>query len=412
MTFVALLFTRLSTAAVDGPPVEVNNSASTVLSTTRPSCQQLSDEYGTCPGRWERMGRGNPLRARWMELHCTTFPKGHPDNPDNHIGTTPAARTLSAPPAPDFGPAVEHRARAHATLEGGPVPSMTLSRHIARGGGGPGSREQAATSRYITVIACAKCGSTSVLAWLYEALHGHAFHTTHKARDYIHHIRHWEQVPPMVAASRPDPPRGATTYLILARDPISRYTSSFRSKIQCVNESGGGACARLGVDCHDRAGVIKGFVALASRAGVKLAPQKDAHGPACLQFAQFIHGLVAVFDAGIGPDLNIHLLPQHFYAAAAGRSDLQGQHLIAAAGGVSQPGELLVTAAGLSQLTGELEALFGLRPVEVANTHRSKHNVLSAYDAKLLQLLNATRTIRSEYAWLHASDKTGRAYLV
>ena len=116
--------------------------------------------------------------------------------------------------------------------------------------------------------------------------------------------------------------------------------------------------------------------------------------------------------AGIGPDLNIHLLPQHFYAAAAGRSDLQGQHLIAAAGGVSQPGELLVTAAGLSQLTGELEALFGLRPVEVAHIHRSKHNVLSAYDAKLLQLLNATRTIRSEYAWLHASDKTGRAYLV
>jgi len=113
---------------------------------------------------------------------------------------------------------------------------MTLSRHIARGGGGPGSREQTATSRYITVIACAKCGSTSVLEWLYEALHGHAFHTTHRAEDYVHRIRHWEQVPPMVAVSRPDPPRGAMTYLILARDPLSRYTSSFRSKIQCVND--------------------------------------------------------------------------------------------------------------------------------------------------------------------------------
>ena len=171
--------------------------------------------------------------------------------------------------------------RGHCCQSCAAAPSMTLSRRITRGGGGPGSLEQTVTSRYITVIACAKCGSTSVLSWLYEALHGHAFHTTHRSEDYVHRISHWEQVPPMVAVSRPHPPRGATTYLILARDPLSRYTSTFRSKIQCVHESDRGACARLGVDCRDREAIIKSFAVLASRAGVKLAPQKDAHGPAC-----------------------------------------------------------------------------------------------------------------------------------
>jgi len=78
---------------------------------------------------------------------------------------------------------------------------------------------------------CNKCGSSSFVAALYEAITGTeiraAIAENPKMPRNPHNVLDWD-IPGLAAARRP-----GDVHIGLVRDPISRYESAFRSKVMC-----------------------------------------------------------------------------------------------------------------------------------------------------------------------------------
>ena len=87
-----------------------------------------------------------------------------------------------------------------------------------------------AANASLALCTCAKCGSTSMFDWLYTTVYGHEY----PARTH----------PPWVqdTTAWPTPPAGSIDYyydpaatktIAVVRDPLDRYSSSWRSKVRC-----------------------------------------------------------------------------------------------------------------------------------------------------------------------------------
>ena len=100
-------------------------------------------------------------------------------------------------------------------------------------------------SRALVFCACDKCGSTSAYQFLYSGLYGKPFTpeaTRTKATSIQNHAEWVPRLPTVAGNTEAQLPRTGTTYLALARDPLARYVSAYKSKLACTGA----------VDLHDR----------------------------------------------------------------------------------------------------------------------------------------------------------------
>jgi len=205
----------------------------------------------------------------------------------------------------------------------------------------------------LVFCACAKCGTTSAFAYLYAALYGRDF-------DFSYAVQatgSWlPRLPTMPRWEDFHPPDTGTTYLGLARNPLARYVSAFKSKITCLVENG------------DRPRLVPALLELAAHPFTPLTASEDYGGGQCLDFDQYTIALKMVHDAGKVEDLNQHFAPQYFALAQC-------------------QGGLYVTADEMTTLVPVLQRTYGLYNVTMPETHVSPENVDYGITARGLKRL-------------------------
>lgn len=164
-------------------------------------------------------------------------------------------------------------------------------------------------TRALVFCSCAKCGSTSAYQFLYHGLYGKEFssaatrsHTT-SIQNHLEWTPRLQTVPSFQEAKLPEK---GTTYLGIARDPMARYLSAYKSKLACSGDS---------VDVT-RTQIVESLVSLAAASNLTITPQHSTmtkrpyvSGP-CLTFEQYTDALTAIHRAGNEAQLNGHFLPQ------------------------------------------------------------------------------------------------------
>ena len=170
-------------------------------------------------------------------------------------------------------------------------------------------------------------------------------------------------------------PAAGTTYLALARDPLARYLSAYKSKLACVNE---------GVDLRDRTPFVTELVARAADSGLSITPHRAnasnaEHGGPCLSFQQYTIALSAIHRAGNGKDLNGHFRPQDIVLAPCAQG-------------------LLTVASEMQLLAPVLRRSYELHPNATMDHDHSTGDVLPEIDAQSVQRLCVVA--RREMRWL------------
>lgn len=199
-------------------------------------------------------------------------------------------------------------------------------------GGIPISRPFVVTTadrkRGLVFCSCAKCGSTSAFQFWYKAVYGHSFvwlkepHTGFWVYAQQHNlwtprlptIPFFEFKDAVLSAS-------ATTYIALARNPVARYVSAFKSKVSCSKSKSAYGDGNVKVDDRegDRHVMVPTLLQLAAKGGATITPRSvhdDFGRSSCLDFDQFTLALEAVHRAGLAHRLDRHFLPQNFSLGA------------------------------------------------------------------------------------------------
>ena len=165
-------------------------------------------------------------------------------------------------------------------------------------------------TRALVFCSCAKCGSTAAYHFLYQGLYGKPFATnatrTH-ATSVQNHLDWTPRLPTVPSYQKAHLPPAGTTFLALARDPLARYLSAYKSKLACAGEN---------VDMG-RTEIVGPLVRLAAESGLSITPQESTDGTAgpCLSFQQYTDALSAIHRAGNEAQLNGHFLPQDLVLA-------------------------------------------------------------------------------------------------
>ena len=275
----------------------------------------------------------------------------------------------------------------------------------------------------LAMCACAKCGTTALAGWLYKSIFGAPFvNTGHK--PWVQDYKQW-----------PAPPQGSlgnvsvdvsdrtsmsyepdtTLVITLARDPLERYASSFRSKVRCTRVMLSEAQAAERLSSAERAGGMAASVAAQRKSDVEDGNQAipellraagldaslatknllggghggGAHGggahphgvTACLAFDDFALALRLVHAQGEESvrGLNSHWAPQGLAATCHGGEKLN--------------------VAQLADRTAELTARFGLHETSFEQTHATTAGGPDdTSDAQLRSGLCAV--VPAEYKWL------------
>jgi len=177
---------------------------------------------------------------------------------------------------------------------------------------------------YITVCACAKCGSTSLYHELYNRVHGKGW--TYGGAPYIHDLRseRWSQNSVRAMEKCKWSGKSSVKYwkgknecqwrdddhsrdnsLALIRDPKERLVSAWKSKVMC--DEGG--------DVADRAYMVPGLLRLAGVTAEEssIIAKKPANGGEglCLDLDDFIQVMFRIHAQGKQGMINDHFRPQH-----------------------------------------------------------------------------------------------------
>ena len=92
----------------------------------------------------------------------------------------------------------------------------------------------------LTVCACAKCGTTTVMGALYQAVHGRTWIQEHGQRiddpcgregtiRCVQNYTRWAAAGTNVSDAR----HAGSLHIIVWRDPVDRYVSAYHSKVKC-----------------------------------------------------------------------------------------------------------------------------------------------------------------------------------
>lgn len=139
----------------------------------------------------------------------------------------------------------------------------------------------------ITFCTCLKCGSTSFFLALYNALHEDDFLVTNHP-PYVQDWGRWSS--PLVSRS----PYPGDLNVVIYRDPIERYVSSFRHRAAC--------CTEYVKECTDQE--EKAFF-------VNILLELNNEGEkSCLAFDEFVQQLETAAARGVESILNLHWIPQ------------------------------------------------------------------------------------------------------
>ena len=143
----------------------------------------------------------------------------------------------------------------------------------------------------VTFCSCLKCGSTSFFAALYKALHSQEF----VMRNYPPYVQDWGawDTPLVTRSSVP-----GDLNIVIYRDPIERYVSSWRHRGACCNEYTEKMC----IDQDEKLFFIQMLLR-----GNKI---DDVQGKTCLSFPEFVTQLEIVAQRGTEGVQNMHWIPQ------------------------------------------------------------------------------------------------------
>lgn len=213
------------------------------------------------------------------------------------------------------------------------------------------------TGLSLTACACDKCGSTTLMSVLYNAIAAHPSSTVHQ-----HNIRNWHE-PGVHATGQP-----GDVHFHVVRDPIERYISAWHSRLQCCN----GTTTRA---CFSKHAVVQSLATMANRPHVQ-----------CFTFTDFVDTLHSMHTKGKQGGLNPHLLPQDL---ACPKPDQKA----------------FVFRGDIAKVACALEALspkYFARPIKVPLHHHSTtreaiHNVSDVHGETLRRLCEVAAP---EYKWL------------
>lgn len=143
----------------------------------------------------------------------------------------------------------------------------------------------------LVVCACAKCGTTSMYNFIYQAVSGHEWRFW--GRPWIQNIysTRWNHTFESMDARDF---QTAKTRIAIVRDPIQRTLSSWKSKLACSD-------GRFDVNTTDRARLVPEMYALAG-----VSPMKQ-----CLNLKDYVDLLKIIHENGRASQLQDHFLPQH-----------------------------------------------------------------------------------------------------
>jgi len=194
----------------------------------------------------------------------------------------------------------------------------------------PGNDKNGDTDSYnympeedLLVCACAKCGSTALFQFLYFQSFGHSWNYTGTPfiQDVVSPRWGLKFVRLDQARAMDVMAKGVTLSFALIRDPKSRITSAWKSKVACDYQ-------HLGTDVDDRSRMVPALLRLAE------LPAAD-----CLDFEGFLNALAVVHKKGLASELDIHFRPQNLecfrdfpprqWSKVATISDASAAHLIA-----------------------------------------------------------------------------------
>ena len=232
------------------------------------------------------------------------------------------------------------------------------------------------SGQQLTVCTCAKCGSTSVFRWLYESIYGQPFVAQDPLRGpWVQNVQEWK-APPAGQINTPSAGGLGSYNFTIVRDPLERYFSAWKSKIQC-NRS----------DVADGNRIVPKLLKLAGLPASKMIVVRlhdtatTVPAVSCLRFADFALALRAVHVRGAQDMLDRHLLPQTLTGCSQGAQK---------------------TIAEFEKATSVIAGRFGLREVAFPHAH--------AVDEKpALRLTRSTleselcAIVAPEYAWMEAA---------
>ena len=233
------------------------------------------------------------------------------------------------------------------------------------------------SGQQLTVCTCAKCGSTSVFRWLYESIYGQPFVARDPLRGpWVQNVQEWK-APPAGQINTPSAGGLGSYNFTIVRDPLERYFSAWKSKIQCNR-----------VEVADGNHIVPELLKLAGLPASKMIVVRlhdtatTAPAVSCLRFADFALALRAVHARGAQDMLDRHLLPQTLTGCSQGAQK---------------------TIAEFEKATSVIAGRFGLREVAFPHAH--------AEDEKpALKLTRGTleselcAIVAPEYAWMEAAE--------
>ena len=139
-------------------------------------------------------------------------------------------------------------------------------------------------NKSLSVCTCAKCGSTSLFMTLYYAITGSNF-----TRPLIIH-KYWLWGVQNVKPSN----HYGDLHLIMTRDPVERYVSTYHSKIKC---------------CEDN--VTRCYNDLTDNLAPKLLNIAGFPSKRCMNFEEYVVVLEKIHKVNKVTLMNEHFLPQH-----------------------------------------------------------------------------------------------------
>lgn len=227
------------------------------------------------------------------------------------------------------------------------------------------------TDTAVWLCACAKCGSTSMMASLHEAIVGRHFIKLNE-RSSVQDWQNWD-----IDKSGPwhlniDAPAEGTSKVALwvSRDPLERYFSAFRDKVMCCDPTITETQGATRVPCmRDKAHAPPVLASLLRWSIMAMGTKVQPEVLPCLYFTEYAKALRRVHEKGLQGKLDDHVKPQNRMC------------------GVFIPRGASVVGGNVSYILSSFSKLYGLNDHhkslrENTNTH-AKFNV-SADDIKHL----------------------------